>query len=272
MPDNDNSAITLRSHLEALPTELLEAFFWQSLEFSLCHVSSALRSRLPSFNRLSRFLPMVAFAPKRVLPKIFSSHEGNCSDVIRRLSLHSRLSDEEQVALQRRVLDSGLFNHNAWLGTFFALRDSQVQSVWIHRGYQVVPSDLEAFSERYKHLSGQLNVKGLHRAKTRKVLTFEKLHLLIEDDLEARPDPGFCFFHARDFFRVIEPRCVPESVLTGPLPTTENPICCAICSWWKLYGLPCTQRISSSFVTPPIVTKTTSDQPHLKSFFTCLKE
>jgi hypothetical protein len=67
------SPTTLRlslPNLSAMLSEILQPIFWRTLELSLCLVSKRLYLELPSYRRLTRFLPLFAFGSEELTDKI----------------------------------------------------------------------------------------------------------------------------------------------------------------------------------------------------------
>jgi hypothetical protein len=229
MPEIDGPLALRKAQLTSLPPEVLQSIFWLSLELNMCHVSRDLRMKLPSFPRVSLFLTLVGFGPRRLHGRILNSHRADCSDVIAQLRVPLPLTSSTQLALQQEILGTGWLNYGVLMTAFYEAREHCTQARWIEKGYEALSENRQAFDERYKHRKGNLVVNGLDKEGRKVRLLTGEFSFAISDHHPNPPANPIYRARFHRTFRLMDVRCMPEKVLRCPFPWPESSTGCRVC-------------------------------------------
>ena len=192
-----------------MPPEILQDIFWRSLELSLCHVSRQMYQTLPNYTRLARFLPVLAFGSDRVIDKIIHNDGDDCSDVVKKLSLATPLSDKDRVTLQLTIMDSGWFDFSNFVEVSHTLEEYLIQQFWVEKCITAGSGDVEVYEKRYVCVSGRTQdgrVCRLHaRSSEVRVTYYARSERMREEVLSVKD------------YRTLHIRCIPNRMLKAPL-------------------------------------------------------
>ncbi|ERF74684.1 hypothetical protein EPUS_00814 [Endocarpon pusillum Z07020] len=203
-----------------MPPEILQDIFWRSLELSLCHVSRRMYQTLPSYPRLARFLPVLAFGSDLVLDKIIHNDGDDCSDVVKKLSIATPLSDKDRVTLQLTIMDSGWFDFSNFVEISHTLEEYLIQQFWVEKGIKTEPDDVEEYEKRNANLSDALRVRGRTQDGQLCQLSVQSVEVsvLYYDESEMM---GTELLFEEDY-RMLHIRCIPNRILKAPLAPADN--------------------------------------------------
>ena len=218
--DNTTAVYPRVPCLSSMPPEVLQEIFWHSLELSLCLASKRIYQTLPRYQRLARFLPLLAFGSGLSIDKIVDNAGDDCSDVIRQLAIITPLSDEDRMLLQQRILESAWFQVSSFLDISRAVEEYAVQRFWIDRGIETEPEHLDHFVNRHSRKAAYLKVLGLDEDGA--------CHLLVAGphSVIVRPCTGGMIhrFGGVDVVRLLHIRYIPNKLLQSPLPRSRSPL------------------------------------------------
>jgi hypothetical protein len=206
--------------LASLPAEIVQDIFWRSLELSLCLVSKKMYQALPSYRRLSRFLPVLAFGSDVVVDKIIANDGDDCSDVVKKLGVSTPLSTSERVELQLAIFESGWFEYSSLVDTSRILEEYLIRHLWIEKDIIVEPDCKEMWAERNDKWYTALDITG-HAAdgegRRLRVDSFEVC--VVTYGLIWSLDGSWGYQYA---VRLLQIQCIPDQMLTAPLPRLED--------------------------------------------------
>jgi hypothetical protein len=226
MPELEGSS---KARLTDLPPEVLQSIFWLSLELNMCHVSRDLRMKLPSFPRVSLFLTLIAFGPRRLHRRFLNSHGADCSDVIAQLHLPLPLSSGSQLLFQQEIFGTGWLNYGVCMAAFYESREHYTQAKWFEKGYTALAESQKACDERYKHRKGNLLIDGLDSEGQKVRLHTGEFTFAINDPIHAQQANVIYRTRHHNSFRLMDVRCMPEKVLSCPFPRPESDTGCRVC-------------------------------------------
>lgn len=218
-----------KARLTSLPPEVLQSIFWASLELNMCHVSRDLRMKLPSFPRVSLFLTLIAFGPRRLHRRILYSHGAASSDVIAQLHLPLPLSSEAQLAFQQEIFGTGWLNFRVCMTAFCVCREHYTQAKWVEKGYTALAESQQAFDKRYRHRIGNLLIDGLDKEGRKVRLHTGEFTFAINDPIHTQQANVIYRTRHHNSFRLMDVRCMPEKVLSCPFPRPESDTGCRVC-------------------------------------------
>lgn len=216
--------------LSAMPVEILQLIIWSCLELNLCLVSKRMYQTLPSYKRLTRFLPLLAFGGDPILDKIIQNDGDDCSDIVRALGVATPLSYVERVRLQKLIGACDWFDLSYIVGVSQVLEEYWIQHLWIDKGMKTRPHRQARLDKRNNDKSEILIVLGRDQEGT--------VHRMEIGGLRIRINSGIRLGMYEEHFwdvpsydaettseetteEVVIPLvicCIPEKLLRGPLP------------------------------------------------------
>jgi hypothetical protein len=175
---------------------------------------------LPKYQRLPRFLPLLAFGPGILMDKIIDNAEDNRSDVVRQLAITTPLSDEDRLLLQKKIMESGWFEVSSFVEISHIVEQYGVQCFWVDRGIEVEPEDLHQFTNHHSRKTDLLLVGSRDENGAYHSLDIQREKLTVELFCE---DIDVAYYHeyspeSVDFVRMLEIRYIPNKLLQVPLP------------------------------------------------------